>query len=558
VSDLIALTYPNSSASEFGRMLIGPGGPHEVVIEDIAGEPFAVFANRPRNIVAFLLEGAGKFPDNDYLADESRRLTYAQTLCAVGELSRILREEHQVRAGDMVGIDAANCLEWVIALWAVFATGAIPAAMNSLWSDSELNYALELTEPVLVLADERRRDQLKRIGADVPVLQFTPSLWRQLSTSQTPLSAAPEGDEDDPALLIFTSGTTGRPKAATHSHRTLIGAVAHNRFNTLLRGGAMPTSAPPPPRALVSPPLFHLSAIFGAVLLFTLSGGLLVFRSGRFDEEKTLATLQDERITLWLSLGSGAPRVAAHPALSDYDISSLASIVVGGAPMSPATKRALAAAFPTATGGMRMGYTSSEGGNIVASIGGADFVNNPESTGSLQDGLQVAIRDEDGNDLPPGAEGHIHIRSAYAMQGYWRNPQASAEVFGPDKWLNMGDVGRVEDGWLYVNSRARDLIFVSAENVYPSEVENRIDEHPDVLECAVAGIDDVVTGQAITAFVVVADGANLTAEDLAEWCRGGLPPYKVPTSWHVRKEPLPRNPAGKVMRSTLLSEVGLT
>jgi acyl-CoA synthetase (AMP-forming)/AMP-acid ligase II len=140
------------------------------------------------------------------------------------------------------------------------------------------------------------------------------------------------------------------------------------------------------------------------------------------------------------------------------------------------------------------------------------------------------------------------------MQGYWNNPEATAAVFGADRWLSMGDVGRVEDGLLYVNSRARDLIFVSAENVYPSEVENRIEEHADVLECAVAGIDDDVTGQAITAFVVLRDGSGLSEDDLALWCRGGLPPYKVPTSWHLRKEALPRNPAGKIMRSTLISE----
>jgi acyl-CoA synthetase (AMP-forming)/AMP-acid ligase II len=558
MSDLIAATYPNASTSEFGRTLIGSGGPHEVVIEEIAGEPFAVFANRPRNILQFLIDGAGNFADNDYVADEHRRLTYRQTLSAVAELSQILREQHGVAPRDIVGIDAANCLEWVVALWAIFAVGAIPAAMNSLWSDGELAYALALTEPKLILADERRRDQLKRIDARVTVLEFTPNLWNRLTSSDAQLDSVPDGNEDDPALLIFTSGTTGQPKAVTHTHRTLIGTVAHNRFNALLRSGAIPASAPPPPRALVSPPLFHLSAIFGAVLLFTLSGGLLVFRPGRFNEEQTLATLQDEEITLWLSLGSGAPRVAAHPSLAEYDISCLASIVVGGAPMSPATKRALTTAFPTATGGMRMGYTSSEGGNIVASIGGADFVNRPESTGSLQDGMQVAIRDENGVDLPAGAEGHIHIRSAYAMQGYWNNPDATAAVFAPGRWLNMGDVGRVEDSWLYVNSRARDLIFVSAENVYPSEVENRIDEHPDVLECAVAGIDDVVTGQAITAFVVVAEGTNASTGELAEWCRGGLPPYKVPTSWYVRKEALPRNPAGKVMRSILLAEAGLS
>jgi acyl-CoA synthetase (AMP-forming)/AMP-acid ligase II len=121
----------------------------------------------------------------------------------------------------------------------------------------------------------------------------------------------------------------------------------------------------------------------------------------------------------------------------------------------------------------------------------------------------------------------------------------------------MGDVGRVADGLLYVNSRARDLIFVSAENVYPSEVEARIEEHPQVVECAVAGIDDAVTGQAVAAFVVVVQGANVTREQLTEHCRGGLPPYKVPTTWSLRKDALPRNPSGKIMRSTLLEEAGL-
>jgi acyl-CoA synthetase (AMP-forming)/AMP-acid ligase II len=558
MTDLIAATYPNASASEFGRSLIGPGGSHEVVVEDVLGQRFAVFAKRHRNITDFLVEGASRFADNDYLADEQRRLTYAQTLPAVAELARILREENVVRPGDIVGIDAANCLEWVIALWAAFAAGAIPSAMNSMWSDAELACALELTEPKIVLADARRREQLHKLSPGQPVVEFTPELWQRITSATAEFTPDTSADEDDPALLIFTSGTTGRPKAVAHSHRTLVGAIAHNRFNTLLRNGSVPTSTPPAPRALVSPPLFHLSAIFGAVLLFTLSGGLLVFRTGRFDEEKTLATLQDEHITVWLSLGSGAPRVAAHPSLGDYDLSSLVSVVVGGAPMSPALKRALAAAFPSASAGMRMGYTSSEGGNIVASIGGADFVNHPESTGPLQDGLQVAIRDEDGNDLPPGSEGHIHVRSAYAMQGYWRDPEATAAVLGEDRWLNMGDVGRIEDGLFYVNSRARDLIFVSAENVYPSEVENRIEEHPDVLECAVAGTDDEVTGQAIVAFAVLAEGSTVTDSDLVKWCRGGLPPYKVPTSWHLRKDRLPRNPAGKIMRAALLDEAGLS
>ena len=230
------------------------------------------------------------------------------------------------------------------------------------------------------------------------------------------------------------------------------------------------------------------------------------------------------------------------------------SVVVGGAPLSPAIKHELCASVPTAAaaGGLRMGYTSSEGGSIIASIGGPAFAEHPESTGPIQDGLQVSIRDDDGTELPLGNEGLIHVRSAYTMLEYHGDPEATTKVYGPGRWLCMGDVGRIEDGLLYVNSRARDLIFVSAENVYPSEVENRLEEHPAVLESCVAGIDHPVTGQAVKAFVVLADDAAVDTSTLADWCRDGLPPYKVPTSWELRTERLPRNPAGKILRNVLV------
>lgn len=281
-------------------------------------------------------------------------------------------------------------------------------------------------------------------------------------------------------------------------------------------------------------------------------------RPGRFDEERTLRAIESERVTVWLSVGSAAPRVAAHPARGRYELSSLASVVVGGAPMSPAVKRLLCAAFPSAAAGFRMGYTSSEGGSIVASIGGDDFAAFPESTGPIQDGVLIAIRDGDGRDVAAGTEGFIHVRSPYVMLGYWNDPEATAKVIGPQRWLAMGDVGRIEDGLLYINSRASDLIFVSAENVHPSEVEFRLEAHPAVEECAVTGIDHPVTGQAVMAFLVLREGVGADEAELADWCRAALPPYKVPTAWRLRTEPLPRNAAGKVLRTALAAEAELT
>ncbi|WP_170201388.1 class I adenylate-forming enzyme family protein [Actinocorallia herbida] len=540
----------------FGRGLIGPNGAFAVVEEEVRGERMAVFAERPRSVLGLLTEAAGAYPEREYLADDERRLTYREALWAVSALARILRDEHGVGPGDRVALHAANGIEWVLGFWAVLAAGGVVTAMNSYWSDPETAAALDLVAPRVVLGDARRLAAVERVAPAVPRLEFTPALYARITSGHHTPPLVPPPDEDDPALLIFTSGTTGRPKAVVHGHRGVAGFVACNRFNALLRVGALPSEPPPPARVLVSPPLFHLSALYGAVLMFTASGGLLVLRPGRFDEERTLRALADEQITVWLSVGSAAPRVAAHPALAGHDLSALASVVVGGAPLSPALRRLLCAAFPSAAAGFRMGYTSSEGGSIVASIGGPDFAARPESTGPIQDGVQIAVRDAEGKDLPEGAEGFLHVRSPYTMLGYWHDPAATSEAFGPGRWLAMGDVGRISDGFLYVDSRARDLIFVSAENVHPSEVEYRLEEHPDVEECAVAGVDDPVTGQAVAAFVVLRPGASAGEEALAAWCRAALPPYKVPTSWRLQGEPLPRNPAGKVLRTALVASSG--
>lgn len=552
--DLIAASFSTALRSEFGTSLIAPGGLFEVAVEDVRGEQMAVFKNRPGSLFDLLDTAVDNFPGAEYLVDEERRLTYRDTMSAVALLGRILRDEHGVRPGDRVGIDAANSIDWVVGFWAALAAGGVPTLMNSFWSDPELTVGLELTTPRVVLADARRAADVARVSPGTAVLELTPDLFARVTSEPAEPDLPTRPDEDEVAVLMFTSGTTGRPKAVAHSHRAVIGTIQCNRFNTLVRMGAMPTAPPAPPRVLISPPLFHLSALYGAVLMFLSSGGGLVFRPGRFDEERTLAAIESERVTVWLSVGSAAPRVAAHPKRDVFDLTSLQSVVVGGAPLSPALKHELVAAFPSAAtaGGLRMGYTSSEGGSIVASIGGADFAAHPESTGPVQDCIQVAIRDDDGNDLPLGEEGNIWVRSPYTMLEYWGDPEATDSVYGEHRWLSMGDVGAITDGLLVVNSRARDLIFVSAENVYPSEVENRLEEHDAVIESCVGGIDDPVTGQAVKAFVVLAEAGAASVDELATWCRFALPPYKVPTSWDIRTERLPRNPAGKILRNVLI------
>ncbi len=521
---------------------------YETVDETVFGVPMEVFAHRHRSIRDLLRSSEG-FGEREYLVDDAHRVTFAQHLRHVASLATVLRGDYHVRVGDRVAVLARNSVEWAVAFWAAASAGAIVAPMNSFWSPSEFSAAMDLAEPVVVLGDADSLDPVEALHTGVPRISFEEELWPAAGDPGCDFPVVMD-DEDDPALLIFTSGTTGRPKAVTHSHRGVCGFVQCQQYNLVQRSlGA--TAPQPVPRFLVTAPLFHVSVLHGVLMMQLGMGGCAVILRGRFDPARVIRTIEAERVTTWPALGSAAPRVAAHPDVATHDLSSLRALSVGGAPVSPAVQDALRAAFPHAAQGLRMGYSSSESVSIVASIGGREYEEHPTSTGPVQTGAQVEIRDEQGLRVPDGVDGEVHVRSPYIMLGYWGDPDATAAVMKPGRWLAMGDVGQLRDGRLYINSRARDLVFVSAENVFPTEVEYRLDAHPAVVESAVVGVDDPITGQALQAHVVPVQGSQITTDDLATWCAAGLARYKVPTRWVIRSEPLPRTASGKVSKVAL-------
>jgi acyl-CoA synthetase (AMP-forming)/AMP-acid ligase II len=302
---------------------------------------------------------------------------------------------------------------------------------------------------------------------------------------------------------------------------------------------------------LVTSPLFHTSALYGAVLRGAVKGTTVVLLPGRFDAERVLQTIDEERVTSWLALGSAAPRACAVADPARYDTSSLVHIGVGGAPVSPAVQETIRATFPGVKKSLTMGYASTESVSVVASIGGPELLAYPTSTGRAAVTVEIELRDAVGARVAEGELGEVHVRSPYLMLGYWNDPHASAAVLKPDGWLAMGDLGRLIDGRLYIDSRARDLILVSAENVTPTEVEYRLEAHPDVIEAAVFAVDDPLTGDAVCAVVVTDGGGSVTTEGLATWCSESLAHYKVPTRWHVWQQPLPRNASGKLLKAEI-------
>jgi long-chain acyl-CoA synthetase len=539
--------------------LTAPGAPHEIVDELVLGEKMPVFKNRRRSCRSLLVQSQ-KHGADDYIVYEGRRLSYAEHFGQVAQLGNILRERYGVGPGDRVAILAANCPEWIITFWAATGIGAVVASMNSLWADPELEHALLTCEPAVVVADRARLQAAQRVcpGAPWPTIEVEAELGPMLAAARDGRGLPDvHVDEDDPAVILYTSGTTGRSKGAVASHRAVCGAVGVNQFSAAVAMATMGIEDPAivaslaRQTALVTVPLFHASGIYGFLVNQLANGGKIVLRAGRFDEEDVLRLIETERVTMWAALGSTGPRVAERAVTSTRDVSSLRTLAVGGAPVSPTVQAQLRDSFPSVAVNVSMGYTSSEAVAVVSRIQGDDLRNHPTSAGSVLPTTAIEIRDDDGTPVPDGVDGEIHVRTPYLMTGYWRDPEATAAVMKPGRWLAMGDIGRIEDGRLYINSRARDMMLVNAENVFPTEVEFRLDAHADVVESAVFGVDDALTGQAIRAAVVIRPASTVTTADLAAWCREAMAAYKVPTQWDVRVEPLPRNASGKIVKREL-------
>jgi acyl-CoA synthetase (AMP-forming)/AMP-acid ligase II len=538
--------------------LTGPGGAFEVVLEDVRGERMLVFRDRIRALRA-LLEQTARFEDRLYLVDGDVRLTFGAHLDQVVRVAHALRERHGIRPGDRVALFAANRWEWIVAFWATSWLGAIPCLMNGFWTAEEFADAVALVEPAIVLGDAARIERVKAVMGGRRALVFEDDFDALVQGPRPTADPAPATREDDPAFLIFTSGTTGRAKAVTVAHRAACGFNQVSAFTEAygrgLYGLPLPQAGVPAPPSddvvLVTSPLFHVSMLYGAVVMGAVKGFRMVLLPGRFEPERVLQAIERERVTLWMALGSAAPRVAACPRLSDYDTSSLRQVGVGGAPVSPTVQESLRAAFPSTNRLLGMGYTSTEGGAVIASIGGPEFERHPTSTGRISLTVEVELRDAEGRVVAPWAEGEVHVRSPYVMLGYWNDPKATAAALKPGGWLAMGDVARFEDDLLFINARARDMLLVSAENVSPTEVEHCLESHPGVLEAAVVGVDHPLSGDAVCAVVVHAPASRPEPAELEAWCRRTLAHYKVPTVWHLTDEALPRTPSGKIVKSAV-------
>ncbi|MBY8856606.1 acyl--CoA ligase [Nocardia sp. CA2R105] len=531
--------------------LMGPGGPFELVEETVLGARMPVMRHRGRAVGELLTESL-RWGERDYLVTADRRISFTEHAAAVAALAVALRDDFGVGKGDRVAIYAANTPEWVIAFWATQMLGAVTVCMNGWWVSREVAFGIEHSRPTVVIADAKRAAVLAAADTGVRVLTMAEDLPAIFARNAGVPLPHTEVDEDDPAAIVYTSGTSGRPKGALHSQRNILAVADYHRFNdaalAAFTGQPYDPDAPSSLRYLLTSPLFHIASLHNLVVPRLVTGSAVVMHQGAFDVAAVLRLVERERVTSWGAVPSMAARLVEYGEFDAYDLSSLTAFALASAPSSIAFKERLRERVPFARAALVDSYGLTECSTAVAVATPAELEQFPGTLGRPIIGVNLEIRDPEGNPAPEGVEGEVCVRSPYVMLGYWADQAATDAAITPERWLRTGDFGIVENGLLRLVGRRSDLILRGGENVYPTEIEQCLDEHPDVLECVVIGTPHEDLGEEVSAVVVVQPGSVVTSEDLRGYAAERLSYFKVPSRWRFTGEPLPRNATGKLIR----------
>ncbi len=561
-------TAGTTTVEEAISRITAPGARFEIETVDVRGVPTKAFVKRFRSLrelAAFARERRG---ERDLLVFGDRRWTCDELFRLAGSVSTVLTDGCGLGAGDRVAVLSANNPSWCTTFWGVVNAGAILVALNGWWKPDEIIYGLHDSGARVLVADRPRfariRDHLDQldavetifvVDAETDDLAADPRVRDAAELHSTPTDAFPETPigEDDPAVILYTSGTTGRPKGAVATHRSWIASTHNLSGVAAVNALANPADSAPPAVdevRLLCVPLFHVSGAQAHLVGGLLAGWTLVMIDGRFDPGVALELIERERVTAWAAVPTMVSRVCRHPDRHRFDLSSVRNVGFGGAPVPVELATAVHETFPNLAYHANL-YGLTETSGVSTSNGGRSRQERPTSVGRAILTVDVEIRDAAGRSVPAGTTGEICVRGPHLIAGYWNDPEATAATI-VDGWLRTGDLGHLDDdGWLYLTDRAKDLIIRGGENIGCIEIEDRLTAHPDVLEAAVVGVPDTDLGEAVHAVVHVRDGATVTAADLRAWVAEALASFKVPATVDVRHEALPHTETGKVLKGML-------
>ncbi|MFL0413833.1 class I adenylate-forming enzyme family protein [Sphingomonas sp. 179-I 2A4 NHS] len=554
------------SIKEVEALLTAPGAKFEMETVDIRGVPTRVWKNAPPHMAA-LVQLSRTHGERLATIYEDERVSYEAQFRAIATLAADLAAGG-VTKGDRVAVAMRNLPEWIVAFFAATTLGAIAVPLNAWWTGEELVYGLNDAGAKVLITDDERWDRLAPLRSEIPGVARvlvsratqplygaerledvigTPRDWAGLATRDLPAVALMPEDE---ATILYTSGTTGKPKGALGTHRnfmTNILSTAYAAARTILRRGeALPE--PTPKVALTVIPLFHATAL-SAGLMGAMAGGHTIIYMRKFEPIRAMEIIEREKVNSTGGVPTIAWQLLEHPERHRYDLSSLETIGYGGAPSAPELVRKIAGELKSAPGN---GWGMTETTATVTTHSGEDYVNRPESCGPAVAVADLRIMDPDGvRELPAGEVGELWARGPMIVKGYWNKPEATAATF-VDGWVRTGDLARLdEEGFCFIVDRAKDMVIRGGENIYSSEVENCLYDHPAVTDCALIGIPHRTLGEEPAAVVHLAPGTSASEAELQAWVRDRLAAFKVPVAIRFCDEMLPRNANGKILKRDL-------
>jgi long-chain acyl-CoA synthetase len=538
--------------------LIAPGAPFELLHADDPSR--RVYSGTLPNVCAIAARARTKFARRTFVEIEGRALTFEEVFAGADRLAAWLANEHGVGKGDRVGLAMRNLPEWFITFFAVARLGAIATLLNSRGAPEELCLTARQVGCSVVFADEQRARAM-RGQLECPVFEVE-EVARIAADEVLPSLAAdhPEPEVEDPLIIIFTSGTTGRPKGATLTHRNICSVARDMEMRAeagLIQAAeqagmdveALRTAMPPPAPVLLISPMFHISGIVGMLLPLHVGCANILMR--RWDAVKALDIIEARGVA-----NLSGPSLVFSDLLALPDgarrMRTLRSCAVAGQATPARLAEELREGVPQIGVSSCWGQTECTGAATTGS--GALFAAFPGTVGPRVPYVDIRVVDAEGNELPCGEVGELLVRGPTVMCGYWGDEKATAEALR-DGWLHTGDLGRIdEQGLIYIDDRAKDMVIAGGQNIYCAEVERVLSMMHEQQEVALFGVPDERLGErAIAAVTLKAEAVGAIDEAAVKsHVRAHLASYKVPLEVRFDLGPFPRNDLGKINKAQLV------
>jgi len=530
-----------------------------------SGITYREFKNTPKTLASFFEFGL-LFPEWEFIVFNDERYSFQDILKKAAQTANALKNAG-VKKGDRVAICMANNPEYIISFMAVTSMGAVCVLLNSWWVPDEITYGLENSGATVLIGDEKRLKGLEKF-TELKKIVVRPlnnsndyEDFNEFIVSQSENFSEPSLDTHDNATIFYTSGSTGFPKGVLSTHRNILSTLFSWALVTTLKREVEDTDnnsesqsedeAPKQQAAILHcVPLFHVTGSHSGFLMSIIAGRKMVMMS-KWDPGAALQLIQDEKIGAITGVPTQTWDLLTHPDRDKYDLSSFKELSGGGAPRPPEHVKKLKDGFNDAEPSIGYGLTET---NAAGTLNlGKDYLLHPGSCGrAIPPVTDVAIIDENWNFIEePKAVGEIVIKSPANMVGYWMNQEATDEVFNDDGWFKSGDLGYIDDGFVYIVDRVKDMVIRGGENISCIEVETAIYAHPSVQEAAVFGIPEERLGETLCVAICLKPSMKLSEEELRDFLQDKLAAFKIPSFMQISHEELPRVASGKFSKTQL-------